>query len=295
MDKSFFCKNSSFQKSKYVFLPVPLEKTVSYKKGTAKGPDAILKASFEVEDFNEILMKPVKKIPICVLKPLDCSLKHTVVISNIEKNIFYLYSNNKFPIILGGEHSLSIGVIRGILKHLNNFTIIQIDAHSDMRKTYHNNKLSHACTMYNILKLDNSINLIQIGIRSMANVEISSCDEFKDRIHTFWDYSDIFRCGFNKILSKIKELIYNRNVYLTVDVDGFDFVQSSTGTPEPAGISYYQAIELFKTIVKNSNLLGADFVELAPIKAFHAPDFFVAKLILNLLFFKEAQNGKIFM
>ena len=269
-----------------------MEKTVSYKKGTAKGPDAILNASMQVEDFNEILMIPIEEIKSCVLKPLDCSGKHSDILDNIEKIIFYLYSNNKFPVILGGEHSLTIGVVRGILKHLNHLTIIQIDAHSDMRKSYRKNKLSHASTMYNILKLNDDINLIQIGIRSVCTDELLYRDEFKNRIHTFWDYADIHKDEFKKVLTKLKGIIYNKNVYLTVDVDGFDFINSSTGTPEPGGISYYQTIELFKTIVKSSNLAGVDFVELAPVKNFHAPDFTIAKLIFNLIVLKENKDGK---
>lgn len=288
--RSFFCKNYSLRRSKYIFIPIPLEKTVTYKKGTNKAPDFILDASYQIDYFNEITNTLINKLPCSVLNPLDCSKTHLEVIENIFNLVKYLYSKNKFVISLGGEHSLTLGVIKGVITNFDELTIIQIDAHSDMRKTYMNSKLNHACVMYNIMNLSNNINLIQIGIRSLSGEDVKNIRKFRDRIYTFWDYFDIYKKGFDFVLEQVKTLIKNKNVYLTIDVDGFNFIYSSTGTPEPGGISYYQTIELFKVIIQNSNLIGADFVELSPIEGFHAPVFYVAKLIFNLIVLKEKKD-----
>ena len=285
-EKSFYEPNSSFLKSRYVFVPVPLEKTVSYSGGTDKGPDAILDASFQIDTFNEILMVPVSNIRSCVIKPIDCLGDHLKILNKVSETISHIYIEDKIPITLGGEHSITPGIIKGVMENFDDLTVIQIDAHSDTRESYENDKLSHASAMYNILNSNPNIELIQIAIRSLSIDEITYREQFKDRITTFWDYQ-IYKEGFDNILSKLNTLIQGKNVYLTVDVDGLDFINSSTGTPEPGGISYYAAIDLFRNIVLNSNLIGADFVELAPVEGFHSSDFYVAKLICNLIVFME--------
>ncbi len=271
-------------KNKVLVIPFGLESTVSYGGGTKKGPQKIIEASHQVELFDDELKKePFRKFNLETLKEqkikknLDQALEQLTKIIN--KTIYLKY----FPLILGGEHSITPAIIKSLKKKYSKLTIIQIDAHTDLRDQYLGNKNSHACAMRRCLDFKN-VDIISIGIRNICKEEFEFVKRNKGRIKIFWS-KDISK---KKIL-KIKNLIKNKNVYLTFDVDGFDSsLMPATGTPEPGGLFWNDTLEILKTIFKNSNVIGADINELAPKQNLHACDFLTAKLIYKILSYKFA-------
>ena len=271
-------------KNKVLVIPFGLENTVSYGRGTKMGPEKIIKASHQVELFDDELKKePYKKFNLKTLreekikKNLGQALEQLTKIINKTINLKY------FPLILGGEHSITPAIIKSFKKNYSKLTIVQIDAHADLRNQYLGNKNSHACAMRRCLDFKN-VDIISIGIRNICKEEFEFVKKNKNRIKIIWS-KDISK----KNITKIKNLVKNKNVYLTFDVDGFDSsLMPATGTPEPGGLFWNDTLDILKTIFKNSNVIGADVNELAPKKNLHACDFLTAKLIYKMLSYKFA-------
>ncbi len=271
-------------KNKVLVIPFGLENTVSYEGGTKMAPKKIIKASHQVELFDDELKKePYRKFNLKTLKEekikknLGQALEQLTRIINKTLNLKY------FPIILGGEHSITPAIIKSFKKNYSKLTIIQIDAHADLRNQYLGNKNSHACAMRRCLDFKN-VNIIGIGIRNICKEEFEFVKRNKERIKIFWSK------GFSKKnITTIKNLVKNKNVYLTFDVDGFDSsLMPATGTPEPGGLFWNDTLDILKSIFKNSNVIGADINELAPKQNLHACDFLTAKLIYKMLSYKFA-------
>ncbi len=269
-------------KQKSVVIPFGLEKTVSYGGGTKNGPKEIIKASHQVELYDEELnCEPFKVIGVKTIKPfkinknINKALKQVSLLNqkSIEKNLF--------PLTLGGEHSITAGCIEPFVKSYKNVTILQFDAHADLRNNYNNQKYSHASAMRRCLDFKN-VDLISIGIRNISKEEIPFLKKNDSRIKIFWAKD---QKKWN--LKYFKRLIKNKNVYLTFDVDGLDSsIMPATGTPEPGGLFWYETLSLIKTTFKNANVIGADINELAPIKGFNSYNFLVAKLAYKILTYK---------
>ena len=269
-------------KQKSVVIPFGLEKTVSYGGGTKNGPKEIIKASHQVELYDEELnCEPFKVIGVKTIKPfkinknINKALKQISLVNqkSIEKNLF--------PLTLGGEHSITAGCIEPFVKSYKNVTILQFDAHADLRNSYNNQKYSHASAMRRCLDFNN-VDLISIGIRNISKEEIPFLKKNDSRIKIFWAKD---QKKWN--LKYFKRLIKNKNVYLTFDVDGLDSsIMPATGTPEPGGLFWYETLSLIKTTFKNANVIGADINELAPIKGFNSYNFLVAKLAYKILTYK---------
>lgn len=265
--------------NKVIVVPFGLEKSVSYGRGTKNGPREIIKASHQVELFDEDLNKePYKFIGIKTLKPFPIkkNLKEAIEqLGLINKKII---SNNKFPLVLGGEHSITPGSIKPFVEKYDEITILHFDAHADLREEYNGDKFSHACAIKRCLDFKN-VKVVSFGIRNLSSSEMRFYEKNKKRIKIFWSKDK------NKwSLKKIKDIFQNKNVYITFDVDGFDSsVMPATGTPEPGGFFWEDIIPIIKTICKNSNIVGADINELAPIKNFNSYNFLVAKLAYKIL------------
>ena len=269
-------------KQKSVVIPFGLEKTVSYGGGTKNGPKEIIKASHQVELYDEELnCEPFKVIGVKTIKPfkinkdINKALKQISLLNqkSIEKNLF--------PLTLGGEHSITAGCIEPFVKSYKNVTILQFDAHADLRNSYNNQKYSHASAMRRCLDFKN-LELISIGIRNISKEEMPFLKKNTGRIKIFWA-KDQKKCN----LKYFKKIIKNKNVYLTFDVDGLDSsIMPATGTPEPGGLFWYETLSLIKTTFKNANVIGADINELAPIKGFDSYNFIVAKLAYKILTYK---------
>ena len=267
---------------KAIVIPFGLEKTVSYGGGTKNGPKEIIKASHQVELYDEELnCEPFRKIGIKTIKPFEISKNIKIALDQISKLNEKILSKNLFPLTLGGEHSITPGCIKPFAKKYKNICILHFDAHADLRNSYNNEKYSHASAIRRCLDNKN-ISLISFGIRNISKEEIPYLKKNSKRIDIFWA-KDKKKWD----LKRFKNLIRKKNVYLTFDVDGFDSsLMPATGTPEPGGLFWDETLEIIKIAAKNSNLVGADINELAPIKGFNSYNFLVAKLAYKILSYK---------
>ncbi len=255
---------------------IPYDGTTSYQPGTRFGPRAILDASRQVEFYDLELQRDVSaKVKIATLPELEINLASTEAnVAHIASFAQSMVKQKKFLITLGGEHSITPGLVQPLAeRYKNDLTILQIDAHTDMREEYEGTKWNHACAMKRCRDL--GVPVVHVGIRNSAEEE----QEFIDPKNVFYAPE----VPVEKILARIT----TKNVYLTVDVDGFDpaFVPS-TGTPEPGGLGWYDVLRLFRALTRERKLVGADVVELAPIPGLVAPDFLVAKLVYKIIGYK---------
>ena len=281
--KGFLGIDNKFNfKEKVVVVPFGLEKTVSYGGGTKNGPKEIIKASHQVELYDEELnCEPFRKIGIKTLKffkidkNIEKALKKIADINN------RLLTKKLFPMTLGGEHSITAGCIVPFVKKYKKICILHFDAHADLRENYNGEKFSHASAMRRCLDYKN-VSIISFGIRNISQEEIPFLKKNKSRINIFWAKDKA-----NWDFKKFKRLIKNKTVYLTFDVDGLDSsIMPATGTPEPGGLLWDEALNIIKIATKNSNIVGADVNELAPIKGFNSYNFLVAKLVYKILSLK---------
>ena len=281
--KGFLGIDNKFNfKEKVVVVPFGLEKTVSYGGGTKNGPKEIIKASHQVELYDEELnCEPFRKIGIKTLKffKIDKNIKKALKkIADINNR---LLTKKLFPMTLGGEHSITAGCIVPFVKKYKKICILHFDAHADLRENYNGEKFSHASAMRRCLDYKN-VSIISFGIRNISQEEIPFLKKNKSRINIFWA-KDKAKWDFKKF----KRLIKNKTVYLTFDVDGLDSsIMPATGTPEPGGLLWDEALSIIKIATKNSNIVGADVNELAPIKGFNSYNFLVAKLVYKILSLK---------
>jgi len=278
--KGFLGIDNKFNlKEKVVVIPFGLEKTVSYGSGTKNGPKEIIKASHQVELYDEELnCEPYKKIGIKTLKPFKINKnirKALKKISDINREIL---SKKIFPLTLGGEHSITPGCIEPFVKKYKKLCLLHFDAHADLRESYNGNKFSHASAIKRCLDHKN-VSVISFGIRNISKSEILYLKKNSSRVNIFWAKDKLI---WN--LDKFKKLIKNKNVYLTFDVDGFDSsIMPATGTPEPGGLLWDETLNIIKIASKNSNIVGADINELSPIKGFNSYNFLTAKLAYKII------------
>lgn len=269
-------KFSNYNKSKVVILPVPYEGTVTYGKGASKGSKAIIEASKNMELYDIELGKEICETGIHTLKELKCEKQPEKVIEQIYTESKKLISDNKFIVMLGGEHSITTGLVKAHKEKVNNLSVLQIDAHSDLRQSYDGSIYSHACVMRRIF--DMKIPFVQVGIRSQDIEEA----EFIKKNNLKLFYAKDIHNNDNWIKEAISRL--TENVYITIDLDGLDpSIMSSTGTPEPGGLLWYQTLKFLREVAKEKNVVGFDVVELSPVKGNYAPDFLAAKLIYKLI------------
>jgi len=269
-------------KEKAIIIPFGLEKTVSYGGGTKNGPREIIKASHQVELYDEELKcEPFKKIGIKTLKPFKIYKNINKAINQIAEINKKILESELFPITLGGEHSITPGCIKPFVKKYKKLTLLHFDAHADLRESYAGEKFSHASAIKRCIDYNN-VSVVSFGIRNISAEEIPILKKNKKRINIYWAKD---KKKWN--LKKFKKQIKNKDVYITFDVDGLDSsIMPATGTPEPGGIFWYEALKIIKIACKNSRVVGADVNELAPIKGFHSYNFLVAKLVYKILSYK---------
>ena len=269
-------------KEKVVVIPFGLEKTVSYGGGTRNGPKEIIKASHQVELYDEELnCEPYKKIGIKTLKPFKIDKNIKKALSKMSKINDEILDKKLFPMTLGGEHSITPGCIAPFVKRYKDICLLHFDAHADLRESYNGEKFSHASAIKRCLDFPN-VSLISFGIRNISESEIPFLKKNSSRINIFWA-KDKSRWNLNKF----KKLIQNKTVYLTFDVDGLDSsIMPATGTPEPGGLLWDETLNIIRIAAKNSKIVGADINELSPIKGFNSYNFLVAKLAYKILSYK---------
>ena len=281
--KGFLGIDNKFNfKEKAIVVPFGLEKTVSYGAGTKNGPREIIKASHQVELYDEELKcEPFKKIGIKTLKPFKINKNINKAINQIGEINKKILDNKLFPLTLGGEHSITPGCIKPFVKKYKKITLLHFDAHADLRESYSGEKFSHASAIKRCIDYKN-VSVISFGIRNISAEEIPILNKNKERIEIYWA-KDKKKWD----LKKFKRQIKSKNVYITFDVDGLDSsIMPATGTPEPGGIFWDEALEIIKIACKNSKIIGADVNELAPIKGFNSYNFLVAKLVYKILSYK---------
>jgi agmatinase len=268
-------ENQDQRKSKVWILPVPFEATVFNLGGTKEGPKAIIEASRNVELFDEDLKKDISKIGIFTLPFLSLTKNSPKeAVFQLQKAVEKILKNKKFPVILGGEHTLTLGAILAFKKFFKkDFSILQFDAHSDLRDEFEGTKYHHATFARRIVD-DLKIKVCQVGIRAISKEEFEFIKKEK-KVKVF------YKRNYDK--KEISDFLADR-VYLTIDLDALDpSIMPAVGTPEPEGLFFENILEIIKELAKEREILGFDVVELSPIPAFFSPNYLTAKLISKVL------------
>ncbi|GAA3597759.1 agmatinase [Flavivirga amylovorans] len=275
-------KYAGLESSKIVLVPVPYDGTSTWGKGADKGPDAFLHASENMELYDIETNSEVYKQGIYLTDAITENSTPDTIVEAVHDTIKSYIKRNKFVTLFGGEHSVSIGAIRAFNECFNNLTVLQIDAHADLRKDYEGSPYNHACALY---EANQNTNLIQVGIRSMDSSEKRVMNE--DNVFFAHDMLNDDYWMDNAI-----ELMTD-NVYITFDLDALDpSILPSTGTPEPGGLLWYETLEFLKKVFEEKNVVGFDIVELCPNKSEKSSDFVAAKLYYKMLSYKfEAQDA----
>lgn len=271
----------SYDEAKAVIIPFGLEASVSYGHGTAKGPQAIINASHEVELFDEqFWCEPFRQIGIVTLKATKIAKPITKALEQLDTIVSQVLVDGKFPFVFGGEHSLTAGSIRSFAKKHDDLVILHFDAHADLRDGYQGEHYSHAAALRRCLDHPH-IELVSLGIRNISASEVPFLEQNQHRIHIHWA-KDKKHWQLAEILAPLK----NRPIYLSFDLDGFDAsLMPATGTPEPGGLFWDDAIEIIAAASQVGNIVAADINELAPVDHLHACDFLAAKLAYKILSF----------
>lgn len=272
---------SSYENSEIIIYSAPLENTVSYGSGTKNGPKEIIKASHYVEFYDEetnrelCFEKGIATLPISNYE----KLKSKSALEKIENDISNLIKDKKFPVMLGGEHTVTLGSVLAHHNAYSSLSILQIDAHSDLRESYEGSIYSHASVMRRIYEFNK--NIVQVGIRAQCKEERDLIR--KNKIKTFYA-REIRQAESSKKWQNEVLRVLSKNVYITFDIDGLDpSIIPATGTPEPGGLFWDETLDLIKLIGRKKNIVGFDLVELAPSKFHPASNFIAAKLVYKML------------
>jgi agmatinase len=270
---------SNFKKAKAVIIQVPYDRTTTYIHGTNNGPAAIIDASRYMERFDDELNQETFRIGIHTMDPLSVeNLSSEEMASRVSAQVGELLKANKFPVMLGGEHSITVGAVKAYKEAYPNLSVLQLDAHYDLRDELFGSRLNHGCVARRISEI---CPVVHVGARSMSKEEKDFLSaQPNGRVKTVSVY-DILEMPMWKdtVTNSLTE-----NVYITIDLDVFDpALVPATGTPEPGGIGWYEALSLLKEVAKDKKVVGFDVVELCPMQGNVAPDFLAAKLVYRLL------------
>ncbi|HEY3381373.1 MAG TPA: agmatinase [Vicinamibacterales bacterium] len=276
-----FEHSQSFEDCASVVLPIPFERTTSYVTGTRNAPREILLASGQVELWDQETASEAYSRGIYTLPEMDLS-HHDMggALDEIKRVVASVMAHGKFLVILGGEHSLSVPVVEAIAARTPGLSVLQIDAHADMRESYQGSRFSHACAMRRIVE---HVPCTQVAIRSLCREESQAIPGL--RTHVFWDH-DMRRDPdwIERVVSTLTD-----QVYVTIDCDGLDpAIMPAVGTPEPGGLSWHETTALLKAVMSKRLVVGCDVVELCPLPGMVAPNFLCAKLIYKMLSYRFA-------
>lgn len=267
---------AKLEQAKIVLIPVPYDGTSTWQKGADKGPEAFLNASENMELYDIETDTEVYKQGVYLADSVTENSSPEAMVDVVHQVTKKYIKKNKFVTIFGGEHSISIGTIRAFNEMYPNLTVLQLDAHADLRESYDGSKCNHACAVY---EASQTTNLIQVGIRSMDAIEKTVMDEEK----TYFAHE--MAVDDNWMDSAIDQM--TDNVFITIDLDAFDSsILPSTGTPEPGGLLWYETLEFLKQVFEEKNVVGFDIVELCPNVIDKSSDFLAAKLYYKMLSYK---------
>jgi agmatinase len=270
---------TDFEKARVVILPVPLDRTTSYVAGTRNGPHEILVASSHMELWDEETQSDVHSVGIFTLPEME--FPHASmddVMREIRRVTTEIVKRGKFPVVLGGEHSITPPVVAAVAASHPGLSVLQLDAHADLRDTFMGTPHNHACAMRRVLECARAT---QVGIRSLSPEEAEVAGSLPTEI--FYDFNmrqDPY--WMDRVVDSLSE-----TVYITIDVDGFDpAIMPATGTPEPGGLGWYEALALLRRVIERRTVVGCDIVELSPMAGNIAPNFMCAKLIYKILSYR---------
>ncbi len=269
----------SYADSNVVILPIPLDRTTSYLGGTRHGPHEILVASTHLELWDEEVRADVHGIGLYTLPEMELPFGDLVdVMREIERVADEVVRDRKFLVVLGGEHSITPPVVRAMVRTHPGISVLQLDAHADLRETYMGSPLNHACAMRRVLE---SAPCTQVGIRSLSTEEAEAVSSLRTRV-----FYDVERRQTPDWIDRVVDSL-NQTVYITIDCDALDpAIMPAVGTPEPGGLSWYEMLALLKAVVSRRQVVGFDLVELCPIPGLVAPNFLSAKLVYKLLSYR---------
>src|SRR6185436_13553178 len=270
---------TDFEHARVVILPIPLDRTTSYVPGTRNGPHEILVASSHMELWDEETQTDVHSIGIFTLPEMEFPFASMdEVVGEIRRVTTELVKRDKFPLILGGEHSITPAVVAAVATKYPGLSVLQIDAHADLRESFMGTPHNHACAMRRTLEFARTT---QVGIRSLSPEEAAAVPTLSTAM--FYDFN--MRDDADWIERVVDSL--TEHVYITIDVDGFDpAIMPATGTPEPGGLSWYEALKLLRRVVERRTVVGCDLVELSPMPGHVAPNFLCAKLVYKILSYR---------
>ncbi len=273
---------SGYDASEIIIVPVPYDATSTWLRGADRGPAAIIDASSALEFYDVETGTEVWRRGIHTIAPLQCGDDPAEVTAAVYGTMKGLFDEGRFPVVIGGNHTVSIGAFRAAAESFDNLSILQLDAHSDLRDSYEGSPLNHACVA---ARAKEYAPLVQVGIRSMSAEELAGAD--RGRIfhaHELHDDSSLY----DKALR-----LLTANVYITLDLDVLDpSVMPSTGTPEPGGPGYREIIAFLREVFSRRNVVGFDVVELCPADANKAPDFTAARLIYQMLSYRFSRKPR---
>ena len=277
--------STNFDKARVVILPIPLDRTTSYVPGTRNGPHEILVASSHMELWDEETQTNVHSIGIYTLPEMECPFASMdEVVREIRRVAGEIVTRDKFPFVLGGEHSITPAVVAAIAAKHPGLSVLQIDAHADLRDSFMGTPHNHACAMRRTLEFARAT---QVGIRSLSPEQAAAAPTLPTEI--FYDFNMRQHADWiDRVVDSLSE-----TVYITIDVDGFDpAIMPATGTPEPGGLSWYEALTLLRRVIDRRHVVGCDIVELSPLGGNVAPNFLCAKLVYKILSYRFGSEVK---
>ncbi len=277
-------KTSSLPLCKFVVVPVPFEKTVCYGHGTAKGPAAVIEASTQIELWDEETKTETWELGINTQPAVNCKGSTNSVFKNIDKTVRNLMQYKAIPFYIGGEHTVTQALAQPYIEKYKNLSILHFDAHADLRPTFEGTPKSHACALY---PASRQVKVVQVGIRSVASEEKQFCNAGNVTTYLMHEHRDI-----KKLIPQVVKKLTD-TVYITIDVDGFDpSVIPATGTPQPGGFMWYEALDLFREVIKHKKIVAVDVVEACKRSADTITEFNTSKLIYRLMGYLALKDKK---
>ncbi|MGB2578358.1 agmatinase [Elusimicrobium simillimum] len=277
-------KQNSLASCRYVVVPIPFEKTVSFGHGTALGPKAILEASAQVELWDEEVKRETWEDDIFTTTAINCKGSTPVVFDNIKNTVKELMKYKAIPFYIGGEHSITQALSEPYIDKYKDLSILHFDAHADLRAEYDGTPYSHACALY---PASQRVPVVQVGIRSVGSDEQHRINKGNVTTFLMHEHRDI-----KKLIPQVLKKL-TKNVYITIDVDGFDpSVIPATGTPQPGGFGWYEGLDLFREVIKKKNIVAVDVVEAAKKKDDSTTEMNTAKLIYRMMGYISKKKSK---
>ncbi|MCE5335817.1 MAG: agmatinase [Desulfobacteraceae bacterium] len=280
-------EEADFDDAGAVIIPVPYDGTTTFRSGTREGPRAILNASRELELFDEETCTEVYREGLFTMPELPVNiLSPRAMVQDVRDACEFVIGSGKFPVLLGGEHLLSLGMVEALAAKYPDLTILHLDAHSDLREEYQGSPYSNACIMRRAF---DHARLVQVGIRSLTREEFDFIRE--RRIPCFFAY-ELHRKP--ALWESVPDAVGRGNVYISIDLDGFDpSIMPAVGTPEPGGLGWYETLAMLRTVIGQANIVGLDIMELLPVPPDTASEFFAARLLYKLLSYIFVDKGQV--